>query len=267
MLTRRLSSLSLVSFVSLMTVALVSACGDDIAPGNGVASVDAGKKNKTPKGDDDDDDDDDVPPGDDDDDDDDAGTLTDAETDAKVDSSAPGPVDGGTGCVAAGDCALTIDPTAGSTVEAVFSQGTVVLDRPRQPQGGKDYDTCYVNPFPAPVNTYYAYVEIKNPSDKRVNVEIRLDTPPGGSFAASLLAAYPAIPTTTAERNACLTGVNMKCPVSTGLTEPKWPCLIGEGMPAITAKGSIWIYVALNSPPAQPAGAKPARFVVRATAK
>lgn len=266
MLIRRLSSLSLLSLVSLMTVALVSACGDDVAPGNGVASVDAGKKTKAPKGDDDDDDDDDVPPGDDDDDDD-AGTLTDAATDATVDSSAPGPVDGGTGCVAAGDCALTIDPAAGKTVEAVFGQGTALLDRPRQPQGGKDYDTCYVNPFPAPVNTYYAYVEVKNPSASAAKVEVRLDTPAGGSFAASLLAAYPKIPTTTAERNACLTGVNMKCPVSTGLTEPKWPCLIGEGTPTIPANGSIWIYVGLNSPPTQTAGKTPARFVVRATTK
>ncbi|MCW5833242.1 MAG: hypothetical protein KIS78_12650 [Labilithrix sp.] len=168
-------------------------------------------------------------------------------------------------CVSAeSGCALVIDPSVGASTAAIFAQGTEILDRPRQPSPGVDYDTCYTG-GPFPVRTYFAYVEVKNPGPKDVVAEIRLDTPPGGQWSYAFAAAYASFPTTTAERDACLTGLNGRCPDPTGLTEPRWPCLVGAAAPEIPSGGSVWIYVPLNATPNLDAGATPLRFVLSAT--
>lgn len=170
----------------------------------------------------------------------------------------------GTSCDEAAHCLLTIDPTVGATTEGVYEQGTKVLDRPKQPGKDVDYAACYeASVFK--LESYYAYVEVKNPGANDVVAEIRLDTPKGGSWVYTYASAYASLPTTPSERHACLTGVNDKCPNSNGLTEPRWPCLIDSAALTIPKNGSVWIYVPSHSPPAQPAGAKPAQFVLRAT--
>lgn len=47
--------------------------------------------------------------------------------------------------------------------------------------------------------------------------------------------------------------------------QPKWPCLVGSAAPVVPKNGSVWLYVPSHSPPAQPAGATRAEFVLRAT--
>lgn len=170
----------------------------------------------------------------------------------------------GTSCDEAAHCLLTIDPTVGVTTEGVYEQGTKVLDRPKQPGKDVDYDGCYeASAFK--LESYYAYVEVKNPGANDVVAEIRLDTPKGGSWVYTYASAYASLPVTTNDRNACLTGVNDGCPSADGLTDPRWPCLIGTAALTIPKNGSVWIYVPSHSPPAQPAGAKRAQFVLRAT--
>ncbi len=170
----------------------------------------------------------------------------------------------GTSCDEAAHCLLTLDPTVGVTTEGVYEQGKKVLDRPKQPGKDVDYDGCYeASGFK--LESYYAYVEVKNPGASDVVAEIRLDTPPGGSWVYTYASAYASLPVTTNDRNACLSGVNDGCPSADGLTDPRWPCLIGSAALTIPKNGSVWIYVPSHSPPAQPAGAKRAQFVLRAT--
>lgn len=193
--------------------------------------------------------------------DEDASTEDAGASDADTADSDASTLDG-TSCDETAHCVLTIDPTVGVTTEGTYEQGTKVLDRPAQP---KDHhsDNCYES-SPFPVKTYHAYVEIKNPGDAVV-AELRLDTPPGGEWVYTFASAYASLPTTPKEREACLTGVNDRCQSADGLTEPRWPCLIGSAAVTIPKNGSVWLYVPSNSPPAQPAGAKRAKFVLRAT--
>lgn len=184
-----------------------------------------------------------------------------AEAAAPASDASPPPVSG-SDCTETKGCAITVAATVGATSEGGFGQGTEVLDRPRQPGVGIDYDACYTGGA-FPLRTHYAYVELRNPSASDLTVEVRLDSPPDGAWVYTYAAAYGALPKTTAERDACV--VNDGCPVATGLAEPRWPCLLGGAAPTIPKNGSIFVYVPSHSPPSQPAGATPARFVLRAT--
>lgn len=195
---------------------------------------------------------------------DDASARQDGDTDADAKDAATPEVGGGSLCDETRGCAMTVNGTPLSVTEGVFEQGSATLPRPKQPAPGVDYDACSTNdPFPLP--TYYAYVEIRNPTAQPLKVELRLDASPDGDpWVYTYAATYAALPSTSVERDACLTGLNDECPNPAGLVDPRWPCLVGDGAPTIPANGSIWLYVPSHSPPSQPTGATRARFLLRA---
>ena len=177
----------------------------------------------------------------------------DAATDAPIDPPAEG-------CVSV----LTLNTAPGATTTGIFEQCAETLDRPVAPMPDEDYAQCRVGgAFPLP--TYYAYVELRNPSNREITVELRLDDPETSTWRYVYLAAYSKLPETEEERNACLTGVNGKCPNPIGLADDRWPCLIEDAAVTIPQGGSVWAYVPQHNPPSQPTGATPVRFTLIAS--
>lgn len=176
----------------------------------------------------------------------------DASSEADADAAAPVP------CIEM----LTLDTAPGAVTERIFSQCDETLDRPVAPS--QDYDTCRVG-GPFPLATFYKYVVVYNPSGASVRIELRLDDAETPSWKYVYLATYAAEPDSEDERNACLTGLNGECPDSTGLADPRWPCLIDDAAVDVPAGGSVWAYIPQHSPPSEPTGSPPARFTLRAT--
>jgi hypothetical protein len=93
--------------------------------------------------------------------------------------------------------------------------------------------------------TPYAYVEVKNPSDKTVRVSIFNSAVPGSVAIDTLLAAYAgsAVPATDAARQACVSGVGDVGTVAlTG--DPQFASLDGESAVTLAPSSSVMVYVA-----------------------
>lgn len=134
-----------------------------------------------------------------------------------------------------GEDALILGSSAGTTTNATFTQGSDTILR--LVAGGPP---CQLSGSPFFTQSHYAYAEVHNPNIQAARVEIGVDPAAGQPIDLPLVAAYSALPTTTAERNACLTGAEIACNAGTA---PHESCLTGSDAPTIPAGGSIWIYV------------------------
>ncbi|APR84623.1 Hypothetical protein A7982_09972 [Minicystis rosea] len=129
-----------------------------------------------------------------------------------------------------------MDTAVGTTVKGTFAQSTEMILR----LVAGSAPPCAISGSPFFTQSHYAYVEVFNPNAQAARVEIGVDSAPPQSLELPLLAAYSAIPTTDAERKACLTGAGLSC---TGGTVSHESCLASTQAPTVPAGGSIWIYI------------------------
>lgn len=89
-------------------------------------------------------------------------------------------------------------------------------------------------------DSYFAYVEVRNPNDRAAKVEFFAKEPAGQPAIDVLLAAYATLPeATTSSRQACLTGAEFTCFDNNAYRA----CLMGTDAVTIPANGSVWLYV------------------------
>lgn len=89
-------------------------------------------------------------------------------------------------------------------------------------------------------DSYFAYVEVRNPNNTAAKVELFAKEPAGQAEIDVMLAAYATLPeASTSSRQACLTGAEFTCFDNNAYRA----CLMDSDAVTIPANGSVWVYV------------------------
>ncbi|WP_146646174.1 hypothetical protein [Labilithrix luteola] len=89
-------------------------------------------------------------------------------------------------------------------------------------------------------DSYYAYVEVRNPHAKSAKVDLFVREPAGQPAISVLVSAYATLPdSSAAARQACLTGTELACFHDISYRA----CLMDDDAVTVPANGSVWVYI------------------------